>query len=486
MQTISIIIMAAGDSTRFCNYDSKDPCYSNSIQTKKQWLRIGSMPLWLIVAKTIATKCLTFCCNKELLNLIAEYRNDLKNQTNQYEADSINRNYTPNDIHETIESLIKDKHQFKYRDSLTQILNKPMLTQIIITASPKDKLYMQKLLPSTFQVQELLTQDATLEIPMQIVQGGDSRYMSLQNALDVVDSTFVLVNDCARCNVKESVLSRLFASLAQNKYDCIAPCLPIHDTTIYVDQDNKMQTYSHIDRNALRIIQTPQISKTNTLRESKALNQYFSDETSAICAMPNKSIGLVLGDLAMNKITTKQDIFLLKEIYESNQNYSLNTPLVGMGSDIHAFEESKEMWICGVKIESSFGFKAHSDGDVGIHAIIDSILGAMCYGDIGEIFPDTNKEFKDIDSKILLKRVYDYCLSVGLEIGNIDITIIAQTPRISTYKSKMQETIAKILYLQKSQVSIKASTAENLGFIGRKEGVLAQCIATLQPRELPK
>ena len=142
------------------------------------------------------------------------------------------------------------------------------------------------------------------------------------------------------------------------------------------------------------------------------------------------------------------------------------------------------MYLCGVKIESSMGFKAHSDGDVAIHAIIDSILGAMNYGDIGELFPDSKDEFKNIDSKILLKEVYDYCLSVGLELINLDITITAQTPRISPYKAQMQEVLANILYLPKMCVSIKASTAEGLGFVGRKEGVLVNSIAQLKARKL--
>ncbi|RLA83109.1 MAG: 2-C-methyl-D-erythritol 2,4-cyclodiphosphate synthase, partial [Epsilonproteobacteria bacterium] len=140
----------------------------------------------------------------------------------------------------------------------------------------------------------------------------------------------------------------------------------------------------------------------------------------------------------------------------------------------------KQMVLGGVKIDSTFGFKAHSDGDVLIHSVIDALLGACGAGDIGEFFPDTSLEFKDIDSRILLERIVAFVVAVGYEIVNIDITIIAQKPKINPYKSDMKIVLSKILGIEKFKVNIKATTAEKLGFIGREEGVAVQSIAALK------
>jgi 2-C-methyl-D-erythritol 4-phosphate cytidylyltransferase/2-C-methyl-D-erythritol 2,4-cyclodiphosphate synthase len=153
--------------------------------------------------------------------------------------------------------------------------------------------------------------------------------------------------------------------------------------------------------------------------------------------------------------------------------------LVGFGIDIHPFEEGKPMMLCGIRIDSPFGFKAHSDGDVAIHAIIDALLGASGLGDIGEFYPDTSDEYKGVDSSKLLKDTVQRLSNFGYVIGNIDITIIAQTPRLLNYKRDMRFNLARLLNLTPNLVNIKATTAEKLGWIGRKEGVAVEAVATL-------
>jgi 2-C-methyl-D-erythritol 4-phosphate cytidylyltransferase/2-C-methyl-D-erythritol 2,4-cyclodiphosphate synthase len=138
------------------------------------------------------------------------------------------------------------------------------------------------------------------------------------------------------------------------------------------------------------------------------------------------------------------------------------------------------MYLCGVEVESEFGFLAHSDGDVAIHALIDSLLGAIGAGDIGELFPDTSDEFKGIDSKILLKRVVEFIKSVGYEIVNCDITIQAQTPKLSPYKKQMREVLASVLGVEPVRVNVKATTTEKLGFVGRKEGVAVEATSMIK------
>ncbi len=137
------------------------------------------------------------------------------------------------------------------------------------------------------------------------------------------------------------------------------------------------------------------------------------------------------------------------------------------------------MYLCGVEIESPFGFKAHSDGDVAIHAVIDALLGASGIGDIGELFPDTSSRYRDIRSTELLKEVHSLLKSFGYLVGNIDITIIAERPKLMRYKRMMRFNLADILDLTPNLINIKATTSEKLGWIGRGEGVAVEAVATL-------
>ena len=142
------------------------------------------------------------------------------------------------------------------------------------------------------------------------------------------------------------------------------------------------------------------------------------------------------------------------------------------------------MWLCGVRIDSPMGFVAHSDGDVAIHALCDALLGALALGDIGHHFPDSSDEFKDIDSKILLARVMDMVRGKGYSVGNVDITIALQAPKIGRYVPAMRETLAGLLGVGLDCVSVKATTTERLGFVGRGEGCEAWAVCLLVPSEL--
>ena len=143
---------------------------------------------------------------------------------------------------------------------------------------------------------------------------------------------------------------------------------------------------------------------------------------------------------------------------------------IGHGYDVHALAEGLPLWLGGVRIESYTGCVAHSDGDVAIHALCDAILGALALGDIGKHFPDTSKEWKGIDSKILLRKVKDMASEAGWTVGNADITIALQKPKLAPYIIPMRETLAEILGIDPGRVSVKATTTEHLGFVGRGEG----------------
>ncbi|MGI0407192.1 bifunctional 2-C-methyl-D-erythritol 4-phosphate cytidylyltransferase/2-C-methyl-D-erythritol 2,4-cyclodiphosphate synthase [Helicobacter himalayensis] len=324
-------------------------------------------------------------------------------------------------------------------------------SEVVITASKQDLFYMQNISEHT------------------IVLGGDSRAQSLKNALEVVKSDFVLVSDVARCNVDFSVIERLLACIdsVESKI-CAVPYLNVADTAFYKE--------SYLQRESLKLIQTPQLSHTQTLKKLLDSEDYakFSDESSAFFES-GLEVKFVAGSRQLHKLTFGEDLEILQSLgVASAEN------IIGSGFDVHSFEEGKEMVLGGVKIESPIGFKAHSDGDVALHALSDAILGAMNAGDIGQWFPDTSEEFKGADSKKLLQELYYYARSVGFEVVRCDLTILAQAPKIAPFKQAMKECIAKLLEIEVANVSIKASTTEGLGFIGRKEGVAVSALVTLR------
>jgi 2-C-methyl-D-erythritol 2,4-cyclodiphosphate synthase len=152
---------------------------------------------------------------------------------------------------------------------------------------------------------------------------------------------------------------------------------------------------------------------------------------------------------------------------------------VGFGFDVHQLEPGRDFWLGGIKIEHPKGATGHSDADVMIHAICDALLGAANLGDIGKHFPDTSADFKNIDSKILLQRV---CLLVDLKnyrIGNIDVTLCLEKPKIAPYIPQMQSVLAKVMQIKEDDISIKATTNEKMGFVGREEGVCCYAITLL-------
>ena len=153
---------------------------------------------------------------------------------------------------------------------------------------------------------------------------------------------------------------------------------------------------------------------------------------------------------------------------------------IGSGIDFHQLVEGRDFWLGGIKIPHTKGALGHSDADVLLHAICDALLGALCLGDIGVHFPDTSAEYKNIDSKILLKKTIDLIHAEGYKVVNVDTTLTLELPKVKPHVAQMQQTIAAILQVTERDVSIKATTAEKLGFVGREEGVVAYATALLQ------
>ena len=337
-------------------------------------------------------------------------------------------------------------HQPLWQFVTNSLEEKATFNKIIITSSAQDIEFMKNYADYTF------------------VEGGNTRQLSLKNALEYVNTDFVLVTDIARACISKEYLERIISKI--DSADCIVPYLKVTDTIVYDGNT--------IDRDKVKRIQTPQLSRTSSLKKALDTNEEFTDESSAIAASGGTR-EFVLGDEAALKITHLSD---LKNIP------CLDAPssdtLSGTGFDVHAFEDDKEMNLGGVVIDSEFGFKAHSDGDVAIHALIDALLGASGMGDIGMLFPDNDDKFKGIDSKELLRIVVKKIYNFGFVITNVDITIMAEVPRVAKYKLPMRKVLSEILGIDPSRVNVKATTTEKLGFIGRGEGVGVMANANLK------
>ena len=155
---------------------------------------------------------------------------------------------------------------------------------------------------------------------------------------------------------------------------------------------------------------------------------------------------------------------------------------IGLGYDVHPFEEGRELILGGVKIDSKKGLKGHSDADVLLHSITDALLGSLALGDIGTHFPDTDSAFKDADSSLLLQKSYRLIKDHGYVLVNADVTVIAENPKLNPYMDKIRKRVAEILSCLESQISIKATTSEKMGFVGREEGIAVHAIVLVEEK----
>jgi 2-C-methyl-D-erythritol 4-phosphate cytidylyltransferase/2-C-methyl-D-erythritol 2,4-cyclodiphosphate synthase len=317
--------------------------------------------------------------------------------------------------------------------------------QVIVVSSPEEISYMEN-----------FSDDFTF------VAGGNSRQESMQNALKHIDSDYVMFTDVARTCIPDNIILDLIEN--KNKAKCIVPALSVNDTVI-LNGDT-------INRDDVKLIQTPQLSHTKTLKKALDTSTEFTDDSSAIKAL-GEDVYYIQGSTKSAKLTFGSELSQL----DCLENPSEDT-FIGSGYDIHKFEEKKPMVLGGVQIPCEFGFKAHSDGDVLIHSVIDALLGAIGAGDIGEFFPDTDPKYKNANSQELLKYIVEFVQNVGYEIVNIDVLVLAEVPKLNPYKKLIKEKMASLLGLPKQKVNIKATTAEKMGFIGREEGVAVQSVAS--------
>lgn len=298
----------------------------------------------------------------------------------------------------------------------------------------------------------------------EFVAGGNERQHSIVAGLQNVTSKYVMITDVARSCIPKEIIQNLFEN--RENGDCIVPYLKSSDTVIYEK--------TTLNRDEIKLIQTPQLSVTKKLKEAMLEEKIFTDDSSAIANIGG-NVFYIMGSSESIKLTHGEELSKASCLPKPSKDF-----FVGTGIDIHPFENGKKMVLGGVEIKSDFGFKAHSDGDVLIHSLIDALLGACGAGDIGEFFPDTDPRYKGADSKILLKEIVQFIKNVGYSIVNVDLTILAQVPKINPYKIEIKRSLSNLLAIPMQKINIKATTGEEMGFVGRKEGIVVQCTANLK------
>jgi len=310
---------------------------------------------------------------------------------------------------------------------------------------------------------------------------GAERQQSVASGLAALaawdDAAIVLVHDSARPGVTAAVIDRLLAAL--DGAEAVMPTLPVPDTLV---REIDGEAGDVVDRAALARVQTPQAFRLGTLRRAHAA---AAGETATDDAQLVRRLGVpvatVVGDARLHKLTYAEDRTILSGLLETEK--AMRTA-VGMGYDVHRLVTGKPLWIGGLEIAHSHGLDGHSDADVALHALTDAILGALADGDIGTHFPPSDPEWRGAASWRFLEFAGRRVAQAGGRIAHLDLTIIAEAPKIGPHRDAMRTRIAEILALSPARISVKATTTERLGFTGRREGIAAQAVATLQLPEI--
>ena len=301
--------------------------------------------------------------------------------------------------------------------------------------------------------------------------GGKTRRESTYKALkhikkNKIKCTNVLIHDSARPNFSIKLIKRIINA---SKRNTVIPKIPMHDA---LKESIGKKILLNLPRKNFFSTQTPQSFNFNEILDLHSRNKalYKDDDLSLVQSL--KKVKFVNGEKNNFKITNQEDLLMLKNFI----NLKTRT---GIGFDVHRLVPKRKLYLAGLRIKSHLGTLGHSDGDPVLHSIIDAILGACKMGDIGQMFSDKNKRFKNIRSTILLKRVMDQIKSKGYYVNNLDINIIAQTPKIKKYKNKMIDNISKLCEISKDQINIKGKTTEKLGVVGKEKAIACEVITSV-------
>ena len=303
---------------------------------------------------------------------------------------------------------------------------------------------------------------------VRLVTGGATRQQSVARGLEALAADaprHVLIHDAARPIIPGEVIERLLAAL--ETHDAAIPVLPVVDSMIAAAGGLMGEP---AERETLRRVQTPQAFRFEAILAAHRGWQGTPDagDDAQVARRAGFPVVLVEGDEALHKLTFAAD-------------FGADAPpvRVGTGYDVHRLEKGEALWLCGVRIEHSHGLSGHSDADVAIHALVDALLGAVGAGDIGQHFPPSDPQWRGASSDRFLVHARQLVEKAGYRIGNLDVTIICEAPKIGPHREAMRMKLAEILGVDFTVVNVKATTTERLGFTGRSEGIAAQAAVSV-------
>jgi len=303
------------------------------------------------------------------------------------------------------------------------------------------------------------------------IPGGKTRQESSYKALKKIkkmNCKKVLIHDAAWPFPSKKNINEIIKKLKTNH--AVVPVIKVNDATKRV---KKKIIFKNIKRNSLRFSQTPQGFTFKKIYEKHKKNMNTSvDDDSALFTEDDEKVVTINGSKTNLKITDKEDLDIFRSLIKG-KSYS------GLGFDVHRLVKGRKLYLGGIKIPFFLGLKGHSDADPVLHALIDSLLGACRLGDIGKLFSDKNKKYKNIRSTVLLKKVIELIKSKNFSINNIDINVIAQKPKIKKYSKKMIDTISNICEINPNQINIKGRTTEKLGLIGKEKAIASEAIVSV-------
>jgi len=332
--------------------------------------------------------------------------------------------------------------------SIDKAKNYGKFSKIVLVINKKHKSYINKL-----KIKDI-----------KIVIGGGTRAESAYKALKKIESyniRNVLIHDAARPNFSLVLLNKLFKELRSN--DCVVPAIQTTDSI----KQKSLNKVINLKREKIYLIQTPQAFNYKELYKLQNHRGVEITDDANLFIKAGKRIKIIKGETNNCKITVKSDIRIN------------NTIRYGLGFDVHRLVPNKKLYLGGIKIPSPLGTLGHSDGDPVLHSVTDAILGACNMGDIGEMFSDKDKKFKNIRSTILLSKIIEKIKNKGYLINNIDINIITQKPKIQKYKKQIKYCIAKICKILPTQINIKGKTTEKLGVIGKEKAIACEVITSV-------
>lgn len=317
--------------------------------------------------------------------------------------------------------------------------------------------------------------EALQGLPVVFADGGARRCDSVRAGLAAAPAgaDAVLVHDAARPFVGAQVVGRLLEAL--ETADGAIPALPVADTLKRGDAAGRVVATE--PRDGLWRAQTPQAFRREALRRAYAALPASEEPTDDAAVLERAGLRVVLvpGDPLLAKITYPEDFDMAERLAGAARIVR-----VGSGFDAHRFTEGDHVTLCGVRIPHDQGLLGHSDADAGLHAITDALLGAVALGDIGDHFPPTDPRWKDADSAVFLRHALSLVQARGGRVLNVDVTLICERPKVKPHREAMRARVAELLGLPLDRVSVKATTTEEMGFTGRREGIAAQAMASVE------